>query len=430
MVSKPHSKIVAAIDIGTSKMAAAIGRMDYEGKLDLLGLCKEKAQGVRSGVITNIEKTVRSMERVMKDVSALARAERIVMVSVNLSGDRVIERTLYTGKITCQRPKEGITQEDVRRLTSDMYKIVDKPGWSILHVFPQNYQVDEQRESVSRLVGTVGKTLGADFNIITVRNTALTNLDKCLNRAKLQKEKLIFSPIAASHAVLSRGEKETGVCLVDMGAGVTDVAVFHDGTLKHTSVIPFGGQHVSRDIQQLVGLLPEQAEELKLKHGSATYEGIPDHHLDLPVLKNHPPKQVSLKHLAHIIQARMEEIVTLVHQEIKSLGKPLGAGIVLTGGVAQLKNLRDLFQRITGYVPRIGYPGDLVARPEKHKNVDDPSYATCIGLALATLVQGEGDEESMQGSSGGATPRKPAKHETNILKLIKGMFKDEDDSMD
>jgi cell division protein FtsA len=279
---------------------------------------------------------------------------------------------------------DEITVEDVRRLSNDMENIVVPPGNTIIHVMPQDYTVDYE-DGIKDPVGMSGAKLEADFHIITAQTTAINNINRCVKRAELISKDLILEPLASSLSVLSDMDKEAGVCLVDIGGGTTDIAIFYDNIIRHTAVIPFGGNIITTDIKEGCMVMQTQAELLKTKFGRAIAEDAnPNEIVSIPGLRNRPAKEISIKNLASIIEARMEEIIEMVQSEIVASGlyKKLAGGIVLTGGGSQLQGVSQLFEYMTGLDTRIGYPNEHLGK-SKIEEVKSPMYATTVGLVLA-----------------------------------------------
>lgn len=375
-------KIVVGLDIGSTKICAIVGRRDDYGKLEILGMGKAISDGVIRGLVTNIDKTVISI------MQAVAEAEQqsginIRVVNVGIAGQH-IKSLRQHGSITRESADNEISVEDINRLTNDMYRIVIPPGSEIIHVMPQDYIVDYE-EGIRDPVGMSGVKLEADFHIITAQANAISNINKCIKRAGLEIEELMLEPIASSMAVLTDEEKEAGIALVDIGGGTTDIAVFYDNIIRHTAVIPFGGSIITSDIKQGCLIMQNQAEALKVKFGKAlSEEASINEVVSIPGLKNRPPKEISVKNLAYIIEARMEEIVEMVYAEIVRSGyeNRLAGGIVITGGGAQLQSAKELFELLTGMDVRIGYPNEYLGK-SKIEAIKSPMYATPVGLVLA-----------------------------------------------
>lgn len=377
-----QDKIVVGLDIGTTKICAIVGTKNEYGKLEVLGMGKAVSDGVIRGIVTNIDKTVMAIEKAIAEASEQSGIE-INVVNVGIAGQH-IKSSIHHGSITRDRIDDEITVEDINRLTGDIHKIVMPPGCEIIHVMPQDYIVDYE-DGIKDPVGMSGVKLEADFHVITAQTNAIRNINKCVKRSGLEIDDLILEPLASSMSVLSDEEKEAGVCLVDIGGGTTDVAIFHDSVIRHTAVIPFGGNIITTDIKEGLKVMQNQAELLKTKFGKAiAEEANPNEIVSIPGLRNRPPKEISIRNLAHIIEARMEEIIELVHAEIitSGLGNKLAGGIVITGGGSQLAYVQQLFEYMTGMDARIGFPNEHLGK-SKVEAIKSPMYATTVGLVLA-----------------------------------------------
>jgi cell division protein FtsA len=421
-------EIIVGLDIGTTKICAIVGRKNEYGKLEVLGMGKAVSDGVIRGIVTNIDKTVRAIEKAIQEASDSSGID-IGVVNVGIAGQH-IRSTIQHGSIT-RNSDDEISTEDINRLTSDMYRIVIPPGSQIIHVMPQDYIVDYE-EGISDPVGMSGVKLEADFHIITAQTNAINNINKCVKRAGLEIENLILEPLASSLSVLSEDEKQAGVCLVDIGGGTTDVAVFHEGIIRHTAVIPFGGNIVTADIKQGCMVMEHQAELLKTKFGRAiAEEASPNEIVSIPGLRNRPPKEISVQNLARIIESRMEEIIELVHAEIISSGyhKKLAGGIVVTGGGSQLNNISQLFEYMTGLDARIGHPNEHLGK-SKIEAVKSPMYATTVGLVLSGFKALDMREEQYAAASPAShkkSKQQGTKFFNNILQKTKGLLIDDFD---
>lgn len=376
-----QEKIIVGLDIGTTKICAIGGRINEFGKLEVLGMGKAESEGVAGGVVINIDKTVASIEKAIRGANDFGIG--VGKVNIGIAGQH-IKSSVHRNSITRESADTEITVRDVERLTQDMHRLVMPPGSKIIHVMPQVYSVDYEH-GIKDPVGMSGVRLEADFHIITAQVNAINNINKCVNRANLECEELILEPLASSLSVLSDEEREAGVCLVDIGGGTTDVAIFHDSIIQHTAVIPFGGNMITKDIKEGLMVMGRQAEELKTRFGKAiAEEASPNELVLIPGIRQREPKEISVKNLASIIQARMEEIIEMVHTEIINSGfeKRLAGGIVLTGGGAQLVGLRQLVEYMTGMDTRIGFPNEHLGRSVV-EDVKSPMYATAVGLVLA-----------------------------------------------
>jgi cell division protein FtsA len=377
-----QDKIVVGLDIGTTKICALVGRKNEYGKLEIMGMGTAVSDGVQRGIVLNIDKTVEAIKRAIRQAEEQSGID-IGVVNVGIAGQH-IKSLQHNGSITRPSGDNEITQDDVNRLTADMYRLVTPPGSQIIHVMPQDYKVDFEG-GVTDPVGMAGVRLEGNFHIITAQSSAINNINKCVTKAGLAISDLILEPLASSVSVLSDEEKEAGVALVDIGGGTTDLAVFKDGIIRHAAVLPFGGNVITQDIKQGCNVTPNQAEQLKVKFGKAIAEEASDYEIvSIPGLPNRPPKEVSLKNLAYIIEARMSEIIELVYAEIYRMGlhEHLSAGIVLTGGGSQLQNLEQLTEYLTGLDTRIGYPNQHLGK-SKVEAVKSPMHATGVGLVLA-----------------------------------------------
>jgi cell division protein FtsA len=375
------SEIIVGLDIGTTKIAVIAGRRNEHGKIEIIGHGRTESIGVKRGVVSNIENTVTSITKAIEEASQKAGIN-INYVNVGIAGQH-IKSLQHRGGIIRENYDDEISKEDVELLLNNMYNLNMSPGEEIIDVIAQEYIVDNE-QGIKQPVGMLGNSLEANFHIIIGQTTAAKNIFKCVTKAELEVVDLILEPIASAEAVLSDEEKEAGVVLVDIGGGTTDIAIFQENIIRHTAVIPFGGDVITEDIKEGCSIIRKHAEELKVKFGSAlASENRDDEIVAIPGLRGRAPKEISLKNLASIIQARMEEIIEHVYYEIKNSGyeKKLIAGIVLTGGGALLKDLIQLTEFITGMDTRIGYPNEHLAN-----NVSDelasPIYATGIGLVI------------------------------------------------
>jgi cell division protein FtsA len=373
--------IIVGLDIGTTKIAAIVGRRNEHGKIEILGYGNTQSIGVKRGVVSNIENTVQSI-RTAIELAEKSSGVDIKFVNVGIAGQH-IKSLQHKGSIIRRDIDTEISQLDIDNLHQSMFNLNMNPGEEIIDVIPQEYIIDGE-EGIKQPIGMLGNTLEANFHIIIGQTAAAKNIYKCVRKANLEVVDLILEPIASADSVLSEEEKEAGVVLVDIGGGTTDIAIFQDGIIRHTSVIPFGGEILTEDIKEGCSIIKKHAEELKIKFGSAlASENREDEVVAIPGLRGRQPKEITLKNLASIIQARMEEIIEHVYYEIKNSGyeKKLIAGIVLTGGGALLKHLSQLTEFMTGMDTRIGYPNEHLA-PGTPDEMASPMYATGIGLVI------------------------------------------------
>lgn len=402
-------QIIVGLDIGTTKIACLVGKKNEYGKLELLGMGKAESVGVRRGVVSHITPAVEAIKKAVEKAGLNSGCE-IKVVNVGIAGQH-IKSLQHRGVITLDNLEDEISIKDVDALIADMHKLVLPPGESIIHVLPQDFIVDNE-SGIKDPVGMSGIRLEANFHIITGLVTAIQNIFKCVQKSDLEIADLTLEPLASAASVLSDEEREAGVVLVDIGGGTTDVAIFQDGIIRHTSVIPFGGNIITDDIKEGCTIIRKQAELLKVKFGSAlASENQANDIVVIPGLSGREPKEISVKNLAHIIQARMEEIIEQVYFEIRNSGfeRKLIAGIVITGGGAQLKHLPQLFEYLTGMDTRIGYPTEHLA--SGNDKVASPMYATGVGLVLKGFEYAERNNRKESTMSS----RKPKKKTTSGL---------------
>lgn len=386
---------VAAIDIGTTKIVAIVGKRKENGKIEILGISKTASKGVKRGVVLNIEEAVNSIRKTVEDVQ-FTIGKQISDVYVGIAGQH-IKSIKNRGYINRDSYDDEITKDDINALIQDMYKIPIDIGEEIIHVLPQNYIVDNET-GVKNPIGMSGKRVEANFHIVIGQIASAKNIGKCIAKAGLNLSQLVLEPLASSEAVLTADEKEAGVALVDIGGGTTDIAVYYDDIIRHTAVIPFGGDVVTKDIKEGCSILQRQAELLKIQYGSALGDLAKEEEVvSIPGISGREPKEISFKSLAYIIQSRMEEILDAVIYEIENSGyfEKLSAGVVLTGGGALLKHLPALFKFKTGMDVRIGYPTEHLAS-DTIPEVNHPMYATGVGLILKGFEQNDKNKSAVK----------------------------------
>lgn len=385
------SELVVGLDLGTTKIAAIVGRRNEFGKIEILGVGRAESLGVNRGVVVNIEQTVASIKAAVTIAADKANVD-IGEVIVGIAGQH-IKSMQHRGMITRQSLDDEVNQKDIDNLIDNMHRLVMSPGEEIIHVIPQEYIIDNE-SGIKNPIGHAGIRLEGNFHIITGQVAAVKNIFKCVDRGGLKTVDLHLEPLASADAVLSDEEKEAGVVLVDIGGGTTDVAIFYDGIIRHTAVIPFGGNIITDDIKEGCGIIRTQAEQLKVKFGSAlSQENQQNEIISIPGLRGRPHKEISVNYLAQIIQARMEEILEFVLFEIKSSGyeRKLSAGIVVTGGGSLLKHLPQLVMLTTGMDTRIGTPNEhLAGNDDELKN---PLYATGVGLVMKGIEKYDRDSK-------------------------------------
>jgi len=375
-------EIIVSLDIGTTKIAAMVGKRNEHDKIEILGKGKSESMGgVTRGIVTNISQTSDSIRAAVEEAEKTAGID-IKVVNVGIAGQH-IKSLQHRGIYTRDSIDEEIDQDDIDSLIDDMYKLVMLPGDKIIHVLPQEYIIDGET-GIKNPIGMSGMRLEANFHIITGQLAAAKNIYKCVDKAGLDVAELILEPLASAEAVLSDEEKEAGVALVDIGGGTTDIAIFFDDIIRHTAVIPFGGSVITEDIKKGCSIIRKQADQLKIKFGSALADETQENEIvSIPGLGGRDPKEIAVKNLAHIIQARMEEIIEHVYYEIKNSNyeDKLIAGIVVTGGGSQLKHIAQLFEFVTGMGTRIGYPNEHLTTG-MIEQITSPMYSTGVGLVM------------------------------------------------
>jgi len=381
------NNIAVGLDIGTTKIVAMIGRKNEYGKLEILGIGKSKSLGVHRGVVNNITQTIQSIQQAVADAENNS-GYKINDVVVGIAGQH-IRSIQHSDYISRPNAEEVIGDVDIDTLISQVHKLAMLPGEEIIHVLPQEFKIDGQAE-IKEPVGMYGGRLEASFHVVVGQAASIRNLGRCVKSAGLELSGLTLEPLASADAVLSQEEKEAGVALIDIGGGTTDLAIFKDGIIRHTAVIPFGGNVITEDIKEGCSIIEKQAELLKTRFGSAWPGENKDNEIvSIPGLRGREPKEISLKNLSKIIHARVVEIIEQVYAEIKLYGhedtkKKLIAGIVLTGGGAQLQHIKQLVEYITGMDTRIGYPNEHLAG-DSDEELSSPLYATAVGLVMNSI---------------------------------------------
>ncbi len=379
-----QNEIAVALDIGTTKVCAIAGRLNEYGKIEIVSVGTVKSEGVSRGVVSNIDKTVRAIKEAI-EIAERNAGLKFKLVHVGIAGQH-IKSLHHHGVRVRHDANDEISYDDVEMLVKDMHKLVLPPGDKILHVIPQEFTVDDERDIIDP-VGMSGIRLEANFHIITGQISASRNIMRCVEKAGLEVADVTLEPIASAASILSDEEKEAGVALVDIGGGTTDITIFKDGIIRHTAVIPFGGNAVTKDIREGCTVMMDQAEKLKVKFGSAMANEIYDNRIiTIPGFKGREHKEISEKNLARIIQARVEEIFDYVLWEIRRSGyeNKLIAGIVLTGGGSLLKHINLLAEYHTGLGARVGKPVEHLAHGY-HVQLASPIYATAVGLLKNTI---------------------------------------------
>lgn len=378
-----QSPIIVGLDIGTTKIAAIAGRKNEFGKLEILGFGRADSFGVQHGMVLNIDQTIKAIHQALENCHATNPQLEINEVYVGIAGHHI--KSMQTrGDIVRGDTEVEITQKEIDQLIGDQYKTYIPAGDQIIDVIPQEYTVDSI-PNIPDPIGMAGIKVGANFHIITGDKNAIRNINRSVEKSGLKIKDLMLQPLASAAAVMCDQDLEAGVAIVDIGGGTTDLAVFYEGILKHTAVIPYGGENITNDIKNGLGVLKTQAEQMKIQFGSAlSDETLTNAYVTIPGLRGQQAKEISVKNLAHIIQARMQEVLEFVVYHLKQVGldnKLLNGGIILTGGGSQLKHLIQLTEYVTGISARIGFPNEHLASGHIEE-LAKPMYATCIGLIL------------------------------------------------
>ncbi len=392
--------VIVGLDIGTTKVVAIAGRKNEYGKLEILGFGRADSAGVSHGVVMNIEQCIRSIEQAVEKCLQSNPDLDIKEVYVGIAGQHI--KSLQTrGDRVRTNTEDEISKEDIDLLVRDQYKTYIPAGDQIIDIIPQEFIVDST-PSVLDPVGMSGVKIGANFHIITGDRNAIRNIKRCVDKSELNTRDLVLQPLASAAAVMNDEDLEAGVAIVDIGGGTTDMAVFYDGILKHTAVIPYAGVNITNDIRNGLGVLKAQAEQMKVQFGKALADEANENaYITIPGLRGLPPKEISVKNLAHIIQARMQEILDYVVYHLKQidLDKRLYGGIILTGGGAQLDHIIQLTEYVTGLNARIGHPNEHLAGGHA-ESLMNPMYSTCIGLILRGYHDYENGKLSFVGEGG------------------------------
>ncbi len=415
--------IIVGLDIGTTKIAAIAGRKNEFGKLEILGFGRANSNGVQHGMVLNIDQTIKAIQQALENCYASNPNLEIGEVYVGIAGHHI--KSLQTrGDIVRQATEEEIKQDEIDKLVADQYRTYIPAGDQIIDVIPQEFTVDNF-QNIPNPIGYSGVKVGANFHIITGDKNAIRNINRSVEKAGLQTKDLVLQPLASAAAVMCDQDLEAGVAIVDIGGGTTDLAVFYEGILKHTAVIPFGGENITNDIKTGLGVLKTQAEQMKIQFGSAlSDEAKSNAFITIPGLRGMAPKEISVKNLANIIQARMSEIMDFVSYHLKQVGldnRMLNGGVILTGGGSQLKHLIQLTEYVTGLNARIGYPNEHLSGGHIEE-LAKPMYSTCIGLILKGYNDYENknkqlDQNFIKATAAGIMQQEPVAEETAMEEM-------------
>ena len=415
-----------ALDIGTSKICAIVAEKTDNNKLKIIGFSETESEGVSEGMIQNLIKATAKIKEVVIKASEMANL-KIKYVNVGIAGKHIRSFSTHhsIGLQNNENEPIEINTSHVRKLEQRSKMAVIPTNHKIIHSMPQKYTIDEDHESVDP-VGEFGKKLEADFHIISANKVDIKIMEESIRRSDIICKNLILEPIASSIALLADNDKEDGICLVDIGGGTTDISIFHDNIIRHTAVIPLGGDIVTQDIKEGLGLPRHHAEALKIKFGKALYVKRPvKEYVKIKGEGQREDKKISLDNLYKIIEARMEEIFEKVHQEILNSGmsEKLSAGIVITGGGSQLLNLKQQVKYITGLDVRKGFPNSYLTKSEI-VNLEFPKYSTSVGLLLWEFADDNRNSDNSFKTS--SSLPKVNNFGKLVTERIKGFLKDDD----
>lgn len=382
MSKRSEQNVIVALDLGTSKVVALVGEINDNGRLEIIGIGSYPSRGMKKGVVVNIESTIQSIQRAVEEAELMAGTQ-IRSVYVGIAGSHV--RSLNSHGIVAIKDKE-VTDSDVDRVMDAARAVAIPADQRILHVLPQEFVIDQQ-EGIREPIGMSGVRLEARVHLVTAAHSAAQNLVKCVERCGLNVEDIILEQVASSFAVLEEDEKELGVCLVDIGGGTSDIAVFMNGAIHHTAVIPIAGDQVTNDIAVAVRTPTQHAEEIKIRYGRALRQLVgEDELIEVPGVGEREPRSLSVQTLASVIEPRYEELFSLVLQELRRSGyeERIGAGIVLTGGSSKMRGVRELAEEVFHMPVRIGMPRNLGGL---RGEVENPIHSTGVGLLLYGMAQ-------------------------------------------
>ncbi len=393
MAKKTERDLLVGLDIGTSKVAAIVGEFNSSDEMEVIGIGVAPSKGLKKGVVVNLESTVNSIQRAVEEAELMAGCQ-IKKVFAGIAGSHI--RSLNSHGIVAIKDKE-VMQTDIDRVIDSARAVAIPADQKILHILPQEFVIDQQ-EGIKEPVGMSGIRLEAKVHMVTGSVSAAQNIIKCIRRCGLEVEDIVLEQLASCTSVLSEDEKDLGVCLIDIGGGTTDIAVFSDGAIKHTAVIPIAGDQVTNDIAVALRTPTKNAEDIKIKHACAlTQLADPQEMIDVPSIGDREPRKISAQNLAEIIEPRYEELMLLVQAELRRSGYEdlIAAGLVLTGGSSKVKGLTELAEEIFHMPVRIGFPHQISGLTDVVKN---PVFSTGVGLLMYGREH-QGKTESLRDES-------------------------------
>ncbi|UCE77553.1 MAG: cell division protein FtsA [Gammaproteobacteria bacterium] len=377
MTKKSEKNMIVGLDIGTSKVVAIVGEISPQDEIEIIGIGSHPSKGLKKGVVVNIESTVHSIQRAVEEAELMAGCQ-IHSVYAGIAGSHI--RSLNSHGIVAIRDRE-VTPGDVERVIDAARAVAIPADQKILHILPQEFVIDEQ-DGIREPVGMCGVRLEAKVHMVTGAVSAAQNIIKCVRRCGLEVDDIILEQLASSYSVLTEDEKDLGVCLVDIGGGTTDIAVFTEGSIRHTAVIPIAGDQVTNDIAVALRTPTQYADEIKIKYACAlTQLAASDDTIEVPSVGERPPRRLARQTLAEVVEPRYEELLTLVQAELRRSGFEdlIAAGIVLTGGSSKIEGLVELAEEVFHMPVRLGIPQSVIGLVDVVRN---PIYATGVGLLL------------------------------------------------
>jgi cell division protein FtsA len=408
MANASDNKMIVGLDIGTSKVVAIVGAITPEGQLEIVGIGSHRSNGLKKGVVVNIESTVLSIQRAIEEAELMAGCQ-IHSVYAGIAGSHI--RSLNSHGIVAIRDREVFAQ-DLERVIDAAQAVAIPADQKILHILPQEFLIDDQ-DGVKEPLGMSGVRLEAKVHLVTCAVNAAQNIEKCIRRCGLEVEDIILEQLASSYSVLTDDEKELGVCVVDIGGGTTDIAIFKDGAIRHTGVIPIAGDQVTNDIAMALRTPTPNAEEIKIKYACALAKlTSPDETIKVPSVGDRQPRDLSRQALAEVVEPRYDELFTLIQAELRRSGYEdlIAAGIVLTGGTSKMEGVIELAEEIFHMPVRLGAPQNIRGLSDI---VNNPIYSTGVGLLIYAMKQ-------QQGSSRSSTTTKES--QGSIFSKIKKIF--------
>ena len=406
MAGAPDKRMVVGLDIGTSKVVAIVGEVDEHGAIEVVGIGSHPSRGMKKGVVVDIESTVTAIQRAVEEAELMAGCQ-IHSVHVGIAGSHI--RSMNSHGIVAIKDGE-VYRQDLDRVLDAAQAVAIPADQKVLHVLPQEYVIDNQG-GIKEPLGMSGVRLEAKVHLVTCAVNAAQNIEKCIQRCGLEVDSIVLEQVASSYSVITQDERDLGVCLVDIGGGTSDIAIFTDGSIRHTGVIPIAGDQVTNDIAMALRTPTQHAEEIKIRYACAlTQLAGPDQTIKVPSVGDRPPRDLSRQSLAEVVEPRYDELFTLIQSELRRSGfeELVPAGIVLTGGTSKMEGVVELAEEIFHMPVRVGSPQHASGLNDIIRN---PIYATAVGLLIYGAELGEG-----------ATPARESTLSGNLLAGIKNWF--------